>query len=71
MQKIYLNRSMSVSETMLYFPKCDNGMNPQHDGSTIRDDFAHQGERVREALRNGEGVEFRKYKKWFHLLMSR
>jgi hypothetical protein len=51
MQKIYLNRGMSVSETMRYCPKCDNGLNLQHDGSTITVYIAHQGERVMEALR--------------------
>lgn len=41
---------MSVSETMLYCPKCDNELNLQHDGSTVTVDIAHQGERVSEAL---------------------
>ena len=51
MQKICLECGMSVSETMIYCPKCDNALNLQHDGSTITVDIAHQGERVSEALR--------------------
>ena len=45
---------MSVSETMRYCPKYDNGVNLQHDGSAITVDIAHQGELVREALRKME-----------------
>lgn len=50
MQQTCLECGMSVSDSMLSCPKCDNPLNLQHDGSTITVDIAHQGERVSEAL---------------------
>lgn len=51
MQGICLECGMSFSENTQYCPKCDNALDLQHDGSTITVDIAHDGERVREALR--------------------
>ena len=51
MERICLVCGMSVDETVLNCPKCDNDLSRQHDGSTITVDIAHQGERVHEALR--------------------
>jgi hypothetical protein len=50
MHQICLECGMSVDETMLDCPKCDNALNQQHDGSTVTVDIAHHGERVSQAL---------------------
>ena len=42
---------MDYGENTRYCPKCDNALDRQHDGSTITVDIAHDGERVRDALR--------------------
>lgn len=51
MQGICLDCGMSFSDNTQYCPKCDNELDLQHDGSTITVDIAHDGERVRDALR--------------------
>ncbi len=54
MQGICLDCGMSFSENTRYCPKCDNALDLQHDGSTSTVDIAHDGERVKEALRKME-----------------
>lgn len=51
MPGICLQCGMRVSAHMRHCPKCDNALDTQHDGSTITVDIAHDGERVKDALR--------------------
>jgi len=51
MPGICLQCGMSFSGHTRHCPKCDNALDQQHDGSTITVDIAHDGERVRDALR--------------------
>jgi len=45
---------MSVNQATRFCPKCDNELDAQTDGSIITVDIAHNGERLRDALRKME-----------------
>ena len=49
--KTCLSCGRRVEARSLYWPKCDNRLDKQTDGSTVTIDIAHQGEKVWEALR--------------------
>lgn len=45
---------MAVAQATRYCPKCDNELDAQTDGSIITVDIAHNGERIRDAVRKLE-----------------
>ena len=51
---VCLDCGMQVRQDIRRCPKCDNQLDQQTDGSTVTIDIAHQGERIRDALRKLE-----------------